>query len=64
VVGWRGDGSCEDAEGVFLDEAAEGGEGGFGVGGAEVHCVLFYWNLFLQKRRGVDGLDRRPELDW
>ena len=46
VVDWRGDCGCEDSEGVFLDEAAEGGEGGFGVGGAEVHVgslSMFYF---------------------
>ncbi len=32
-----GEGGGEDAEGVVADEAAEGGDVEFGVGGAEVH---------------------------
>lgn len=42
MVGLGGDCSGEDPEWVFLDEAAEGGEGGFGVGGAEVHAERLY----------------------
>lgn len=39
-VGWGGDGCCEDAEGVLLDELEEGFDGGFRMDGAEIHDVV------------------------
>lgn len=50
---FRGDGGGEDSEGVGFDEGVEGGDVGFGVGGAEIHFFPLTCSLRVFEKLGV-----------